>query len=133
MKKYFLLPLALFALACNSNSDKVSDEAPEKTSITDTTAGNGLLSGNYQIVEYKKDNKKVDLIKRNVVFTKSGNVLKWDGNSFSYKIVGDTLEFYFPPSTPISKSKIEFLSPDKSSFVVTNSIEKTEYTYKKLN
>lgn len=133
MKKYFLLPVALFALACNSNSDKVSDKAPETTAPADTTTGDGLLSGKYQIIEYKKDNVKVDLIKKDVLFTKSGNVLKWDGTNFSYKIEGDSLEFFLPPSTTLSRSKIEFLTPDKSTFVLTNPVEKTEFTYKKIN
>lgn len=133
MKKYFILPMALFALACNSSSDKVSDKAPESTPPADTTTGAGLLSGKYQIIEYKKDNIKVDLIKKEVLFTKSGDVVKWDGTSFSYKIEGDSLEFFLPPSTTISRSKIDYLTPDSNTFVLTNPIEKTAFTYKKIN
>lgn len=133
MKKYFVLPLALFALACNSNTDKVSDDAPGTSSYIDSTIGSGILSGKFVISEYKKDNVKVDLIKKEIQFTKDGGVLKWDGTAFSYRLIGDSLEFYIAPSTIISRSKIEFLEPDSSSFVLINPVEKTEFTYKKIN
>jgi hypothetical protein len=133
MKKYFVLSMSLFVLACNSNTDKVSDDSPGKSAYVDSTSGEGLISGKFVITEYKKDNVKVDLIKKEIQFTKDGGVLKWDGTSFSYRLIGDSLEFYIAPSTIISRSKIEFLTPDSSSFILINPTEKTEFTYKKIN
>ena len=139
MKKYFLLPAALFALACNSNSDKVSDGNPESNinkvelNPVDSTSGEGLLSGNFEISDYKKDNVKVDLPKTTTKFTRSGEVLRSDGNSFLYKIKGDSIFFMIDDKNIMSSSKIEFLDANKSSFLMKNDTQKTEFTYKKIN
>ncbi len=139
MKKYFILPIALFALACNSNSDKVSEEKPESNvnkvelSPIDSTSGEGLLSGNFEISDYKKDNVKVDLPKTTTKFTRKGEVLRSDGNSFMYKIKGDSIFFMIDDKNIMSSSKIEFLNADKSSFLMKNNIQKTEFTYKKID
>lgn len=133
MKKYFVLPLALFTLACNSNSDKVSDKAPVATGTTDTTSGDGPLSGKFEIVDYKKDNVKIDLPKAFMDFTRQGDVIKSDGVSFYYKIDGDSITYMTSPGIVAYKSKIEFLNDDKSSFIIKTPLDNTETTYKKVN
>ncbi|MES1217323.1 MAG: hypothetical protein ABUT20_17550 [Bacteroidota bacterium] len=134
MKKYGFFAMALIlATACNNNKDKEATPATEAASTSGAKdEGPGLLSGRFEIIDYKKNNVQVVLAKKQVQFNKKGDVLKWDGTSFSYKIIGDTLEFYSAPSTTISKSKIKFLSPDSSSFILINPVEKTEFTYKKV-
>ncbi|HLG38362.1 MAG TPA: hypothetical protein VI461_01800 [Chitinophagaceae bacterium] len=133
MKKYFILPLALFALACNSNPDKVSDEAPETTIAADSTSGEGLLSGKFEIVDYKKENVTVKLPKTYMEFTRGGDVIKSDGVSFFYKIEGDSIVYMTSPGIVAYKSKIEFLNDDKSSFIIKTPQDNTETTYKKIN
>ena len=156
MKKYFVSAAVLLAIACNSNDDKKADEQTEnKTdSITkyvdteprrkqvvnelapeDTTTGKGLLSGKFELVEYKKDNVHIDLPKTFVKFTRSGEFIKSDGISLFYKIEGDNYTVMASKKVKdiISTSKIEFLNTDKSSFVIKNANEKTEFTYKKVD
>ena len=129
--------------ACNSNDDKQSDKAPEKTkadstaniniAVPDTTTGIGLLSGTFEITDYKKDNVKIELPKSTTQFTRKGDVIRSDGNSFLYKIKGDSILFLLDAKNIMSRSKIEFLNPDKSSFIMKNSVQKTEFIYKKIN
>ena len=95
MKKYFVFTAVFFSVACNNNEDQKSFVSPEvetsKLSKEDTTSGSGVLSGNFEIIDYKKDNVKVELPKTVVQFTKGGDVIKSDGVSFFYKIEG----FYY--------------------------------------
>lgn len=138
MKKYLVLPAIFFLAACNSNEDQKSTAKPETAQQPfppDTTTGNGLLSGSYEIVEYKKDNTKVELPKTVIRFTRSGEYMKPDGNTFSYKIEGDSLSILLYPTDKdyITKSGIHFLDSAKTSFTLINPKEKTEYTYKKIS
>lgn len=139
MKKYFILPLALFALACNSNPDKGSEENPESPANKvvlnpeDTTTGEGLLSGNFEIIAYKKDNQVIELPKTTTKFTRRGEVFRSDGVSFEYKIKDDSIFFLIDDKNIMSRSKIEFLNEDKSSFLMKNAEQKTEFNYKKIN
>ena len=133
MKKYFVLPLALFAIACNSNTDKISDKAPATTVSADTTSGEGLLSGKFEIVDYKKDNVKVLLPKTFVEFTRKGDYYTADGNQFQYKISGDSISILLNDNYLVTKSGIEFQNTDKTTFILKNPKEKTEYTYQKTN
>jgi len=154
MKKYFAAATVLLAIACNSSDDKKADDkTAEKAdsssqminkepkhelvkielSPEDTTKGKGLLSGKFEIVGYKKDNVKVDLPKTFVKFTRNGEFSKNDGQNFYYKIEGDNYILMATKKDIISKSKIEFLNAEKTSFVIRNANEKTEFTYNKVN
>lgn len=140
MLKYIPLAAVVFLTACNSNEDQKATTPPAPApqtspfSAEDTTTGTGLLSGNFEIVEYKKDNVKVDLPKTIVRFTRSGEFMKPDGNTFSYKIEGDSLSILLFPNDKeyITKSAIQFLNEDKSAFKLINPKEHTEYTYQKV-
>lgn len=133
MKKYFILPLALFTLSCNSNEDKVSEKAPATTSSSDTTTGEGLLTGKFEIVDYKKDNVSVELPKTTVEFTRKGEYYTSDGNIFQYKIDGDSISILLNDNYIVTRSGIEFLNEDKTNFILKNPKEGTEYTYKRVN
>lgn len=136
MKKYLVFPAIVFIVACNSNEDQKSTASPEaetsKLSKEDTTSGSGILSGNFEIVDYKKDNVKVTLPKTIVQFTRKGDFIKSDGNAFFYKIEGDSISMLLNDNYVINKSGIEFLNADKTAFTIKNSNEKTEYTYQKV-
>lgn len=136
MKKYLVSPAIVFIVACNSNEDQKSTASPEvetnKLSKEDTTSGSGILSGNFEIIEYKKDNVKVELPKTIVQFTRKGEFIKSDGNSFFYKIEGDSISMLLNENYLINKSGIEFLNADRTTFTIKNLKEKTEYTYQKV-
>ena len=144
MKKYYVIVLALVTVAaCNSNDDKQSDKASEKTkadstasinvTVPDTTSGTELLSGTFEITDYEKDNVKIELPKSTTRFTRKGEVFRSDGNSFNYTIKGDSILFLIDKRNIMSRSKIEFLDPARSSFIMKNSVQKTEFIYKKIN
>lgn len=140
MKKYFALATFLFAIACNSNDDKKADEKMEEKVVIvdnltkeDTTAGSGLLSGKFEIIDVKKENLKTSLPKTFVKFTRNGEYLTNNGASFFYKIDGDNFTIMASDKLIISKSKIEFLNAEKTSFIIKNTFDKSEVTYKKVN
>jgi len=137
MKKYLVLSTVVFFVACNNHEDQKSPAAPKpetfKLSMEDTTSGTGVLSGNFEIIDYKKDNVKVTLPKTIVQFTRKGDFIKSDGNTFLYKIEGDSISILLNNNLVISKSGIEFLNADKSSLKIKNPLEKTEYIYQKVN
>jgi hypothetical protein len=140
MKKYLGYTAVLFLLACNSN-DKQSDKKAEETekpqneniSTGNTESGSGLLSGKFEIIDYKKDNVKIELPNTVIMeFTKNGDVIKPDGVKYLYKIEGDSIAFLTDPTHVTHKAKIDFLKPDNSSFIVRTPLDKTEITYKKI-
>ena len=137
MKRYFLLPATLiFIAACTSNDQKSNSTENLKTVVKsqpDTTSGTGILSGEFEVTDYKKDNVKIDLPKTTVLFTRKGDFIKGDGTKLLYEIQGDSLAIMISEKDVITKSKIEFLSGDSSSFILINPVEKTEFTYKKIN
>ena len=136
MKKYFVFTAVLFSVACNNNGDQKSSVSPEvetsKLSKEDTTSGSGVLSGNFEIIDYKKDNVKVELPETIVQFTRKGDFIKSDGNSFLYKIEGDSISILLNDNYVITKSGIEFMNADKTAFTIKNPKEKSEYTYQKV-
>lgn len=133
MKKYLVYTAVLFFVACNSNDEQSSDKAKEmeSTQKDNSESGTGLLSGKFEIIDYKKDNVKIDLPKTVVEFTKNGDVIKPDGVRYFYKIEGDSILFLSAPGKVAYKSKIEFLNSDMTTFVVKTPLDKTEMTYKK--
>ena len=137
MKKYFLLPATLvFIAACTSNDQKSNSTENSKTVVKsqpDTTSGTGILSGEFEVTDYKKDNVKIDLPKTTVLFTRKGDFIKGDGTRLLYTIQEDSLAIKISEQEVITKSKIKFLSADRSAFILINPVEKTESTYKKIN
>jgi len=140
MKKHGIILMAMFLIAaCNSNKDKEATPTNE----TESASGNGnqatneevvTLSGKFEIVDYKKNDVQIVLPNKvTVEFTKDGNVIKSDGDSFLYKIEGDSISFLTPANVVVRKSKLEFLNTDKTSFVVKTPLDKSETTYQKIN
>ena len=141
MKKQFVAAAALISIvACNSNSDKQAENPTKKIdsaaaanniSPADDT-GTGLLSGKFEVVEYKKDNIKIEVPKAIYMFTKKGKYIKPDGSILFYKIEGDSLLIMADEKLILAKSRIEFLNPEKTSFIVKESPGNMETTYKKI-
>ena len=147
MKKYFVIALALSAVACNSNTDKRSEQAIDAESVKkdslerveakmkaiifapDTTTGTGLISGAFEIIDHKINKVKANIPRILVRLTKRGDFIKSDGTNLTYKIEGEKFFLLGPAGDQVRSSTIEFLNPEKTSFIIKTDLDKSEATY----